>query len=121
MILEHPDFADVTVKHYEKSCTTVYDLALADSDNSYDVFLSGASPLTVITNPHAEPGTSLLVFRDSFGSSLVPLLIPNYETITLVDLRFMHSSLLKQFVPEANGDILFLYSARIVNNSAMLR
>ena len=121
VLLDHPDFADVTVKHYEKPCTSVYDLDAVDSDNSYDVFLSGASPLTVITNPHAEKGTSLLVFRDSFASSLVPLLIPNYETITMVDLRYMHSSLLKQFVPTTDGDILFLYSARVVNNSAMLR
>jgi len=122
IVLDHPDFATVTVDHYEnKSCTTVYDQSKVNSDNSYDTFLSGASPLTVITNPNAEPGTSLLVFRDSFGSSLVPLLIPNYETITMVDLRYMHSMLLKKFVPETQGDILFLYSARIVNNSAMLR
>jgi len=122
IVLDHPDYSDVTVEHYENSqSTSVYDLSKADSANSYDVFLSGASPYTVITNPNAESGTSLLVFRDSFGASLVPLLIPNYETITMVDLRFMHSTLLSQFIPTWEGDILFLYSARVVNNSAMLR
>ncbi len=122
IVLDHPDFKDVTVSHYEKTdCTTVYDTVRADSDNSYDAFLSGASPLTVIKNPNAEAGTNLLVFRDSFGSSLVPLLIPSYETITMVDLRYMHSSLLRQFVSVTEGDLLFLYSARIVNNSLLLR
>jgi len=120
-VLNHPDFESVTVKHFEKECKTVYDVSLASSENSYDVFLSGASPLSVISNPNAPEGTSLLVFRDSFASSLIPLLVPNYETITLVDLRFMHSSLLKQYVPSADGDVLFLLSARVVNNSAMLK
>ncbi len=121
IILNHPDFQDVTVEHFEKECKSVYDLSLIDSDNSYDVFMSGASPLSVVKNPNAPKGTSLLVFRDSFASSIIPLLIPNYETITLVDLRYMHSSLLKQYVPSADGDILFLFSGRVVNNSAMLK
>ncbi len=120
-VLNHPHFQDVTVDHFEKDCQTVYDVSLASSENSYDVFLSGASPLSVIHNPNAPSGTSLLVFRDSFASSIIPLLIPNYETITLVDLRYMHSSLLSQYVPTADGDILFLFSARVVNNSMMLK
>ena len=122
ILLEHSDFSKVVVDSYDHpDCTEVYNYDKITTENSYDVFLSGATPICRIENPDAETQQELLIFGDSFASSITPLLIPYYATITLVDLRFMHSSLLQDFVPDTQGDILFLYSAQVVNNSAMLK
>ena len=39
----------------------------------YSVFLSGSKSLLTITNPSADTDRELVIFRDSFASSLAPL------------------------------------------------
>ena len=101
--------------------TAVYDLARLDTDVPYDVFLSGASPLITVESPLAATDKELVVFRDSYASSLVPLLLSQYRKVTLVDIRYMVSGLVPQYVEFTNQDVLFLYSTYAVNQSAMLR
>lgn len=93
---------------------------LEDTD-AYDVFLSGNSPLITIENPDSVTGKELVIFRDSFSSSLAPLLIESYDKITLVDLRFMPKDLLIDYVDFSNKDVLFMYSTLVVNNSNILK
>ena len=85
------------------------------------MYLSGAQALLRIENPHAETDRELVIFRDSFGSSLAPLLTRGYKTVTLVDIRYISSQLLGQFLTFRNQDVLFAYSALILNNSATLK
>ena len=73
---------------------------------------------------YQEKGTSksnkeLILFRDSFGSSLAPLLINNYKTITLVDIRYISSKILEQYIDFTNQDVLFLYSTLILNQNVL--
>ena len=98
---------------------TVYSTDKFDGMDGYDVFLSGAQPLVVIkTESNTE--RELIMFRDSYGSSIAPLLTGNYSKITLVDLRYMPSVLIPRFVDiNENADVLFAYSNQIYN-SAML-
>ena len=63
----------------------------------YEMFLGGARSIIRITNPNAAKERRLVVFRDSFGSSIAPLLTAGYSEITLVDIRYISpSSLGKQ-------------------------
>lgn len=101
--------------------TAVYDLERLDSDVPYDVFLSGATPLVTVTSPLADTDRALVIFRDSYASSLAPLLLEHYRTITLVDIRYMASGLVPQYVEFTDQDVLFLYSTFVVDQSAMLR
>lgn len=89
------------------------------TNDKYDIYLSGATPLIKITNENAKTKRELLLFRDSFGSSIAPLLIENYKTITLVDLRYTSSELLDKFIEFENQDILFLYSSLILNQNVL--
>lgn len=95
----------------------LYDLKKGAGRDAYEIFLQGSEPLLVITNPLAKNDGELIVFRDSFGSSLVPLLIPAYQKITVVDLRYMNRSLLPDFIDFDSQDVLFLYSTLILNNA----
>ena len=123
MYLLRSDVLDgCTVYNYENGKTTaVYDLEKLGSKDLYDIYLSGATPLLTIENPAAESGRELIVFRDSFGSSLVPLLVTDYRNVTVVDIRYIASDLLGQFVDFHGQDVLFLYSTLLLNNSGSLK
>ena len=120
--LESETLRNALVTNFEKpSVYTVYDEETLTGVDSYDVFLSGATPLTIIENPNATTDKELIIFRDSFGSSLAPLLVEAYQKITLVDARYMYPSMLEQFVTIEDQDVLFIYSTPVINESYTLR
>lgn len=115
--------AGCTVYNYETGQqTAVYDLEKLRGEDPYDVFLSGAAPLLRVDNPAQENGRTLVLLRDSFGSSLAPLLLEGYSTVYLVDTRYISPSLIGKFVefPDA-CDVLFLYSTLLLNESGALK
>lgn len=101
--------------------SVIYNMEKAKGKDPYEIFLSGTSALQVIENPLAKEEKELLVFRDSFGSSLVPLLVGDYSKITVIDIRYVQSSILGQFIDFHGQDTLFLYSSIVLNNSMSLR
>ena len=113
---------DCTVTSIEQDgVMAVYTPEAYDGMDAYDVFLSGAAALLTIENPHAQTDRELVIFRDSFGSSLAPLLVSGYRTVTLIDLRYIASSALDACITFDDQDVLFLYSTLILNSGAMLR
>ena len=111
-----------TVKIHDNGKTAaVYDRTRLESRDLYDVFLSGGAAVLQITNPAGEAGKELVVFRDSFGSSLVPLLVNDYAAVWVLDTRYVSPAMLGQFVDFADQDVLFLYSTLILNSSSALR
>jgi len=113
-----------TVTNMETGETTVYNLGkLTDgtSMDNYDIFLDGPAALITIENPAAATDRELILFRDSFGSSIAPLFVEAYAKVTLVDLRYLSSDFLPQFVEFGDQDVLFLYSTTILNTSEMLK
>lgn len=99
----------------------VYDMEKAYGKDPYEMFLSGATALTTIENPNASTDKELIVFRDSFAGSLVPYLVEGYQKITLVDIRYIDSKMLGMFLDVTNQDVLYLYSAILLNNSMGLK
>ena len=87
------------------------------TSDKYDVYLSGAVPLIKIDNPNSKTDKDLILFRDSFGSSLAPLLIDSYKTITLVDIRYISPKILDQYIDFTSQDVLFLYSTVVLNQN----
>ncbi len=111
-----------TVYNYEtKERGGIYDMKKAAGKDPYEIFLSGPASLLTIENPDANTDKELIVFRDSFGSSLVPLLTEGYEKITLIDIRYIQSALLEKYVDFTEKDVLFLYSTVVLNNSETLK
>ncbi len=117
------NFTDNTsVYNLEKNTTgKVYTPEAYNGMDAYDLFLSGASAFLTLENKNVTTGRELVIFRDSFTSSLAPLLLDGYSKITLIDLRYMSSELLPQLIDFKDQDVLFLYSTLVFNNSAMLR
>ncbi len=107
-----------TGKPVEKS---VYDMEEAYGKDPYEMFMSGSDALIVCENPHAETDRELVMFRDSFGSSLSPLLAEGYRKITLVDIRYINPAMLGAFVNFENCDVLFIYSTMLLNSSSAFK
>lgn len=88
----------------------------------YNVYLSGPKALIMLENPNAKTEKELVIFRDSFTSSLAPLLTSEYAKITLVDLRYIASPILKEFIEWKDGqDVLILYNVEVLNNGSILK
>ncbi len=112
----------MTVMNYETNKVTgVYDFDKLQSRDPYEFYLSGAAALLEVTNPAAEGERRLIIFRDSFGSSLAPLLMRDYAKITLIDTRYIAPSMLSDYVDFEGADVLLLYSGMILNDSYILR
>ena len=99
----------------------VYDLSLTSGRDPYEMFLSGSKSLLTIENPAASTDKELIIFRDSFGSSLAPLLAEGYSKITLVDIRYISPSVLGRFISFGGQDVLFIYSTSVLNNSVTIK
>ena len=121
-VMENPSLADCRVYNYETGkYGSIYDLPKLSGTDPYDVYLSGAQALLRIENPNAKTDRELILFRDSFGSALAPLLLQDYKTVTLVDIRYISSQLLGNFLTFQKQDVLFAYSTLILNNSTTLK
>ncbi|MGI5878876.1 MAG: DHHW family protein [Christensenellales bacterium] len=108
--------------HIDGTVGSVYSEEKFGTIDSYDIFLSGAKSLLTIINPGASTDRELILFRDSFGSSIAPLLLKGYAKITLVDLRYLRTDMLGDYIDFHEGqDVLFLYHTMILNNSYMLK
>lgn len=118
--LESQELKNVIVHNYEKE-NVLYNTGKLGSMDSYDVFLSGSTPLVSIENPNQANGKELIIFRDSYGSSLAPLLVPAYSKVTLIDLRYLTTKAMENLVTFENQDVLILYSTLLVNNSGSIK
>ncbi|MBQ7874904.1 MAG: hypothetical protein IJ306_07100 [Oscillospiraceae bacterium] len=112
----------MTVLNYENGAEKgVYDFDKLESKDPYEFYLSGAAALLEVTNPSAEGDRHLIIFRDSFGSSIAPLLMRDYAKITLVDTRYIMPDLIGEYVDFEGADVLMLYSSLILNDSYALK
>lgn len=100
----------------------IYDANEFNNDDPYDLFLSGPEMLIEIVNDKATTDKELIIFRDSFGSSLSPLLVSAYKKVVVVDLRHIASPLLSRFVEfKAGSDVLIINSVDVLNNSSTIK
>lgn len=109
------------VFNYELNTETkVYDDTNTNID-AYNIYLNGPVSIIEMTNTNIQTNDELIIFRDSFGSSLAPLLINQYKKITLIDTRYIKPDLISNYVKIDNQDILFIYSTMMINNSYTLK
>ena len=113
---------NVNVKYLENDkLNKVYSMDKLTGMDSYEVYLDGASSFIEIINDKSTSKKELVIFRDSFGSSISPLLIGYYSKITIIDNRYVSSKYYLDKIEFNNQDILFLYSTLIVNNCFTLK
>lgn len=121
-LMESDLLNDCKVYDYETGkYLPVYDREKLTGKDLYEVYLSGSKSLLRIENPNARTDRELILFRDSFGSAMAPLLVQDYKTVTLVDIRYLDSRLLGRFLEFTGQDVLFLYSTLVLNSGKTLK
>lgn len=115
--LDNPIFEACSIFDYESQTEILmYDMERATGRDPYEMYLSGSISVITIENPYATTEKELVIFRDSFGSSLTPLFVEGYRTITMLDIRYLSEPMIRNFVEFTNQDVLFLYSTGVLNN-----
>lgn len=110
----------IVTNHEDQTIGGIYNMEKKSGKDPYEIFLSGPRSLITIENPNCKSNRELIIFRDSFGSSIAPLLAEGYAKITLVDIRYLRADLLDRFIEFKNQDVLFLYSTSVLNHSETL-
>lgn len=92
----------------------------ADTYDGYAVYLGGNHGLLEITNANAPQGT-LLVFKDSFANSLLPLLSAHYSRIVAMDARYYAGNFSDAMAYAGQVDqVLYVYSLDSLLNDTMV-
>ena len=121
-ILESQRLKNCKVFDFEtESYGSVYDMQKLEGKDLYEVYLSGSKSLLRIENPDARTDRELIIFRDSFGSAVAPLLVSEYKSVTLVDIRYISSAVLERYIDFSGQDVLFLYSTLVLNNANTIK
>lgn len=120
-VLENCTVYNLENKKEEK----IYNLdKVNETKNKYDLFLSGATSISIVKNKEIDNNKKLILFRDSFGSSITPMLVENYEEIILIDIRYVNYTILENYInfeKYKNADVLFLYNNRVINKSGIFK
>lgn len=85
---------------------SLYDMAALEEKDHYKVFMGG-NYAKVVIDTGAATGKSLLVVKDSFANSFLPFLVKDYDTITVLDLRYFREGV--QPLADGATDVLVLY------------
>ena len=119
----HNDVIDqARVAYLDKpDSVSVYDKNDLSHLDPYDVFLSGPSSFLRISNDRSTSEDTLVMIRDSFGSSLAPVLIPYYKTIYLVDLRYISFAQAQTLIKEPVTKLLFVFGETSIQNNENFR
>ena len=100
----------------------LYEVAEFGGIDPYNIYLSGAKPILIITNPSNDTRKELYIIRDSFSSSLAPLLVDNYSKVVLIDPRYIDPAVASKYIsPAEQSTILFIFSTTILNKGYLFR
>ncbi|MBR2042482.1 MAG: hypothetical protein IJ945_08965 [Oscillospiraceae bacterium] len=120
--LRNEELDSMTVMNYETGKTGgIYDFGKLEGKDPYEFYLSGSVSILEVSNPNAEGDRHLIIFRDSFGSSIAPLLMRDYAKITLIDTRYIIPATIGNYVDFEGADVLMIYSSLVLNDSYLFK
>lgn len=120
--LNHALFEDcIIINHENGQKIPMYSMEKAEGRDPYEMYLSGSLSVITIENPNATTDKELVIFRDSFGSSLTPLLVEGYKKITVLDARYLNERMIGNFVTFEDQDVLFIHSSSVINNETAFK
>lgn len=78
-----------------------------DGRGGYAVFLGGDFPMSRITTD-VDNGKRLLIIKDSYANAVVPFLVPHFQEIELIDVRYFKGNLVEEIKKRNITDVLFI-------------
>lgn len=102
----------------EKSVSVIYPEKLKEK-NQYEVFFGGNFSRIQIQTENLN-SKKLLIFKDSYANCFIPLLIPHFEKIVVIDPRYFNDEL--SYILQDNDftHLLFLYNLNTFAEDSLL-
>ncbi|GKX31277.1 membrane protein [Vallitalea longa] len=106
--------------YYNNSKTvtdSVFDYDKLEEKDQYQIFFGGNHPeLKIVQEENTAEEKNLLVIKDSYANSFVPLIMNNYNKVCMIDLRYFNGNL-NEYIKDNNiTDVLFLYGIMSFSN-----
>ncbi|WP_455715070.1 DHHW family protein [Anaerosporobacter sp.] len=99
----------VSINMGEKELNSMFDYEQLESVDKYSIFLGGNNAMTQVTSSNKN-GKKLLVVKDSYAHTMVPILAHHFEEVVLVDLRYLNMGLEEIVDQFGITDVLLLYN-----------
>lgn len=100
----------VTHVSENKKVSSVFDASKLEQQNKYEVFFGGnEAQINIQTTLNSKK--VLMVVKDSYANCLIPMLIPYYKSIVMIDPRYYTDDIETTLKNEGVTDILWLYNA----------
>ena len=109
----------VTYVEEERVTTTVFDQTKLSGKSKYEVFFGG-NYAQVVIDTSSPNDRVLMVVKDSYANSLIPLLIPHFKKIIIVDPRYYNDNIQNIIDSEGVTDCLWLYNANTFLNDTSI-
>ena len=109
-------YYDIPVADYEAgevSHDGLYDTDKLRVYDKYAMFMYGNEGLSTVKSMPSEgedKRSELILFKDSYSNCLIPFLTFNYDTITVIDLRYYDRPVNELLKEHEGADILLLYN-----------
>lgn len=112
------EYYDIPIDELDLEKRTVYNLFDEEKLSGFDKyggFMYGNDGCCKVVANKGE-GRELLIFKDSYANCLIPYLVMNYDSITVVDLRYFGGSVQELLDKNSKNDVLLLYNWTFVND-----
>lgn len=104
---------DFAVKYLDKTTNTLYEEDYLKEKDKYSYFLNTNQPVIEIINNKSSSNEEILIIKDSFANSFIPILANHYKKVYVIDPRYYNLAI-SDYIKEHNlKNVLFLYN---VNN-----
>lgn len=100
----------ITDESTNKKSRTIYHSEALETKNQYTVFMGGNKALFHI-NVDNNSKRHLLLIKDSYANSLIPFLIPQFNSITVIDARYYFEDYSRLIKDDLITDVLFMNNA----------
>ena len=109
------DPVDYTVVSDGVELDSVYDDTFLTKKDKYSYFMSG-NPAHLTVNTKANSGKTLVVLKDSYTHCLLPFFMQHYDTIHMIDIRYINQNITDYVSELAPDEIIIIYNAKTLSD-----
>lgn len=101
---------DYVVHYQNKDSNSFYEDKYLNTKDKYSYFLDNNHPLITIENKKLKKSNNILIIKDSYANSMIPFLLPHYQTIHVIDPRYYKQSITEYIEDNKIDEVLFIYN-----------
>jgi len=103
-----------TVEYQNNTFDSMYNDKYLNQKDKYSYFLGGNNPLVTITNSNVSD-REILIIKDSYANSFIPLIARHYSKIHVIDPRYYKKKISDYIKENSIKHILFLYNVGTID------